>query len=209
MEVQRQTFPITEAHISDLFDKRKFAAVIELISKLNAAELTKLTDYSCFLVFIIYHETQNHQEAAQWADKLISRKHLNLTPDVLFNFLSLAAVSFLETGHLVRSMHVLKLSLTLRPDKKNQELLEILKDKFFRRTAEKVHWVGAAFILLKLMMDYLEYYAFWRLLLTTFFLLHVMIYVSVPHVLTKAYWEILCLYFQIRSLIYPVPRIQK
>lgn len=106
-------------------------------------------------------------------------------------------------------MHVLKLSLTLRPDKKNQELLEILKDKFFRRTAEKVHWVGAAFILLKFMMDYLEYYAFWRLLLTAFFLLHVMIYVSSPRGLTKAYWEILSLYFQIRSLVYPVPRIQK
>lgn len=191
----------TETQILDLFDEGRNSEIIEFAGSLRNDEWAVLSDYSCFIFFFSFYENADFQEAAKWARRLIARKELNLKPDVFFNFLSLSAVTFLETGHLVRSMHVLKLSLTLRPYKKNQELLEILKDKFFRRTAEKVHWVGAAFILLKLMMDYLEYYAFWRLLLTAFFLLHVMIYVSNPTILRNIYWKLLNFYFDRRSII--------
>ncbi|MFN3529177.1 MAG: hypothetical protein ACK417_04560 [Bacteroidia bacterium] len=187
---------MTEESIFNLFDKKKYSEIISLAASLSDADKSSLSDYACFLVFFTYNQSNEHQKAAQWAGMLVTRRELSLNKDVFFNFLSLSAVSFFENGSLVRAVQMLELSLKLRTDKQNQRFLTILQDKFFRKTAEKIHWIGAVFILFKIAMDFMAYNSLLMLLATSFFLLHVMAYVAIPALLSRIYWSILGLYLR-------------
>lgn len=190
---------MNEAKIASLFDKKRNDEIMSLAANLKKEDILDMTDYSCFLIFFTFHEAAKHREAASWASILLERRELNLEIDVFFNFLSLSAVTFLENGRLVQSIQMLELSLKLKSDKKNKELLAILQDKFFRKTADKVHWIGAIFVLFKVAMNFIDYNSLLISLASSLVLLHVMAFVAFPAVLSKLYHSLLSLYLRAKS----------